>query len=545
MRQLIRAGIRQILRETQNQDSFIHFKRFAASILMLFSLLSFSCSFLLAQVLVHTSVGTLKGINGNHTVSFKGIPYTKPPVGNLRWTAPSPPARWTGVRLAAQPSPACIQDVVDVLLPWTGEFMVHSATSEDCLYLNVWTPFDFKNKKLPVYVYFHGGGFNQGSGAVTVYDGENLARKGIVIVTVNYRLGALGFMAHPELTAESPHRASGNYGLLDALASLHWVRSNIAAFGGDPQKVSIGGQSAGAAVVHDLMASPLGIGLFRGAEAASGTGLGRPMKGLAAAEKEGVAYASSKGAHTLADLRKLPATSFIIGPKDGIPFSPIVDGWVLPDSPLVLTQQGKANNVALLTGMDADEGSAFPNYGKLSAADWHKQVQERYLDLAGKFEALYPAADDQSAGEVEKTSARDRGRASMYLWCARAAQKLNSRRYTYYFNQAIPWPEHPEYAAFHSSELVYVFGNLDKLRRPFTEVDRRVEAQASGFLINFIRSGNPNGPGLPVWKEVSADNPATFEIGETSQMRPLMSSEKLAFWTEYLESPQGKNAPMF
>lgn len=509
------------------------------------TLTGLTCVLASAQVRVHTASGVLEGAANSGTASFKGIPYAKPPVGDLRWEAPIPPAPWTGVRSATQPSAACIQDVVDENLPWTKEFMVHGATSEDCLYLNVWVPSGFKGKKLPVFVYIHGGGFNQGSGAITVYDGDNLARKGIVVVTINYRLGPLGFMAHPELTAESPHHASGNYGLMDTIAALRWVRDNIAAFGGDPQEVTIGGQSAGSAMVHDLVASPMGKGLFRGAEAASGTGFGFPMKTLVEAEKETVAYANSKGVHSLAELRKLPANAFIIGPRDGVPFSPIIDKWILPDDPMELIEQGKANNVALLTGLDADEGSAFGAYGKVSVQEWHEQVQKRYGDLAAKFEALYPAPSDEAASEVQKTSARERGQASMYLWCSRASKKLSAPMYTYFFSQAIPWPEHPEYGAFHSSELPYALGNLDKMQRPFTNGDRRVEAQASAYLVNFIRTDNPNGAGLPAWRALSIGDPATLEIADSTRMRPLMSAEKLAFWASYFDSPQGKNPPLF
>jgi para-nitrobenzyl esterase len=515
---------------------------------MLFNMVTLTgltCALASAQVRVHINSGVLEGTANKRTVSFKGIPYAKPPIGDLRWTVPVPPAPWTGVRKAAQPSAACIQDVVDENLPWTKEFMVHGATSEDCLYLNVWVPPDFKGKKLPVYFYIHGGGFNQGSGAIAVYDGDNLARKGIVVVTINYRLGPLGFLAHPELTAESPNHASGNYGVMDAIAALHWVEDNIAAFGGDPQKVTIGGQSAGSAVVHNLAVSPLAKGLFRGAEAASGTGLGDYMKTLAEAEQDAVAFVSSKGAHSLAELRKLPANTFIIGPKEGVPFSPIVDGWVLPDGQTELIAQGKANDVAFLTGMNADEGSAFGAYGKVPAQEWHEQVQKRYGNLAEKFEALYPAPDDKAAGEVQKISARDRGQVSMYLWLSRASKNLSAPIYTYYFNHAMPWPAHPEYGAFHSSELPYAFANLDKMQRPFTDVDRKVEAQTSGYLVNFIRTGDPNGAGLPEWKAFSAGDPATLEFADPSRMRPLMSNEKLAFWTEYFNSPQGKHPSLF
>lgn len=182
---------------------------------------------------------------------------------------------------------------------------------------------------------------------------------------------------------------------------------------------------------------------------------------------------------------------------------------------------------------------------RLSIQDWQSQVDSRYGSLAAKFRALYPAEDEKTAGEMQKVSARDRGQASMYLWSSKASSKLAAPIYTYYFNQAIPWPEHPEYGSFHSGELLYAFANLDKMNRPFTSVDRRVEAQASQYLVNFIRSGDPNGTGLPTWNPFSASEPKTFEFGQTSTMRPLMSEAKLDFWKEYFNSPQARTAPMF
>jgi para-nitrobenzyl esterase len=500
-----------------------------------------------AQVVIQTTSGSLEGNPGHGTVSFKGIPYATPPLGNLRWKAPSPVKPWSGVRKADAFSSSCIQHKDIERLPWSREFMVQGPISEDCLYLNVWLPAAFKGRKLPVYVFFHGGGFMEGSGSVDVYDGTHLALKGLVVVTVNYRLGALGFLAHPELSAESPQHVSGNYGVLDALASLQWVRENISSLGGDPGKVTIGGQSAGSGLVHDLSVSPLAKGLFRGGVAESGTSLvSIPIKTLAEAEKDGIVFASSKDAHSLDELRKVPAEDLV--PSPGSPrvlrFAPVLDGWAIPGSPLKVSEEGKANDIPLLTGMQADEGSGLAGtYGKIPADEWHKQVQERYGDLAEKFNELYPSPDEAAASIAQKESARERGQAGMYLWCARVFNKQKGKVYTYYFNRAIPWPEHPEFQAFHTGEMVYIFSNLEKLLRPFTDVDRAVAATTSGYLANFVRTGDPNGKGLPKWESFITDPPTTLEISASTRMRPLMDPAKLAFWKTYFESPQGQNAP--
>lgn len=500
---------------------------------------------------VQTTAGKLEGASAKGVTSFKGVPYAKPPVGNLRWKPPAPVESWSGVRKADTFSPGCIQHKDIERLPWSREYMLQGPISEDCLYLNVWTPSDFQGRKLPVYVFFHGGGFMEGAGSVSVYDGANLARKGqLVVVTVNYRLGSLGFLAHPALSAESPRHVNGNYGFLDAVASLKWVKENIQSFGGDPEKVTIGGQSAGSALVHDLTVSPLGKGLFRAGVAESGTSLvSIPMKTLSDAEKDGIEFAKSRNATTVEELRKIPAENLLPPPGSTrmLRFAPVIDGWAIPDVPLKAQEKGKANDVALLTGMQADEGSGFSpsTYGKIPAHEWHKQVQQRYGDLAARFNALYPSPTDAAASTAEKVSARQRGEASMYLWCSRVFDKQKGKIYTYYFNRAIPWPQHPEFQAFHTGEMVYIFSNLDKVPRPFTDVDRKVAAITSGYLINFVRTGDPNGPGLPRWEPFTPKKPETMEISGSTRMRPLMEPAKLDFWKAYFESPQSKNAPPF
>jgi para-nitrobenzyl esterase len=501
-----------------------------------------------AQV-VQTRNGKLQGTVQNGIASFKGVPFAQPPVGDLRLKPPLPPKAWSGIRRADSFSAACIQHKDISRGPWTREYMLQGPISEDCLYLNVWAPPKFKGRNMPVYVWFYGGGYNEGAGSIDVYDGTNLANRGLVVVTVNYRLGALGFLALHQLSAESPHHVSGNYGFLDGVAALKWVKENISAFGGDPTKVTIGGQSAGSGMVHNLCSSPMAKGLFRAAVAESGTSLISRMKSLSDAENDGQDFLKSKNINSLEELRKVPAEDFL--PSSGSPrmlrFSPVVDGWSIPDTPLAAIESGKANDVPLLTGMQADEGSgnAPQTYGKIPAAEWHQQVQKLYGDLAARFEQLYPSPDDAAASIAEKQSARERGEASMYLWCAKATEKQKSKIYTYYFNRATPWPEHPEFAAHHTGEVIYMFSNLNKLPRPYTEDDRKVAATASGYLVNYVTAADPNGAGLPKWDSFRANPFATLEISPATAMRPLMEPEKLAFWKDYFNSPLAVNAPIF
>ena len=315
-----------------------------------------------AQQPVRTTGGPVLGVpaaNGS-VVSYKGIPYAAAPVGELRWRAPQPPAPWTEVRKADQFGSSCIQNIVEERKPWTHEFMAHNAISEECLSLNVWTPARTPDAKRPVYFWIHGGGYVEGSSAVPVYDGENLAKRGVVVVTINYRLGVFGFLAHPELTKEAGR--SGNYGSLDQVAALEWVQKNIAAFGGDPNNVTISGQSAGASGVHNLVASPLAKGLFHRAIAQSGSGYAptNPSLGLSDAEKKGVAFAEAKGAASLKDLRAMPAEKLMARISDGpgSTFRPVVDDYFLTADPIAIYAQGKQNDVPELTGMNLDERSS-------------------------------------------------------------------------------------------------------------------------------------------------------------------------------------------
>ena len=463
---------------------------------------------------------------------FKGVPYAAPPIGDLRWRPPQPAPKWDVVRKADKFSDSCIQNLTRSRNPWTAEFMAQNQASEDCLCLNVWTGAKAASERRPVMVWIHGGAFTEGSGEVAVYDGAELAKKGLVIVTINYRLGALGFLTHPELTRESTRNASGNYGLLDVVAALEWVRKNIASFGGDPQRVTIAGQSAGASAVHALMASPLAKGLFHRAIAESGSGVGRRTRNLAEAENDGAKFAESKNARSIHDLRAIPAKD--LTSVTGLRFGPVVDGWFLPADATAIVAQGKHNDVPMLTGLTADEGSASPAYGKNKAEDFKKQSQQRYGDLAETFLKLYPSDTETQSGVSQKQSARDQGMISMSLWAAERARSSKSKTWTYYFSRAIPWPEQPQYGAFHTSEVPYVFGNFKLLNRPWEQVDRQLSATMMTYWVNFATTGDPNGKGDPPWPAFEPKSHATMELGEKTGPRPIADPARYEFFENFL-----------
>jgi para-nitrobenzyl esterase len=455
-----------------------------------------------------------------------------------------PPARWKGVRDASQFGASCMQRVHGDFLPWTKEFLVQNKVSEDCLYLNVWTPSVGKSANLPVIVFIPGGGFVEGSGSIAIYDGANLASTGVVVVTINYRLGVFGFLAYPELTAESPHHSSGNYGLLDQIAAFQWVKANIRVFGGDPHRVTVWGQSAGAFSVGVLLASPLAHGLFDRAMADSGLGTTEfPISDLRAAEAAGGRLASDLHATTIRQLREMPAETLLDKNQFGR-WAPIIDGWVVAQPPNVINPGEDGNDVPVVTGYQANDGMLFspPIH---SAEDFKKVTQYFYGSMAAEFERLYPG---RSLDEMRKSlteSARDRDRVSMFLWALDRMQHHRGPVYTYFFDRAIPWPQHPEFGAFHSGELPYFFRNLETLGRPWEPVDYEVSRTASAYLKSFASSGNPNGQGLPEWAAVNPVLPRTMEIGAPTQLIPLADRAKYEFWVRYFHSSVGKNAPVF
>ena len=498
------------------------------------------------KTVVTTDAGQLSGVtDANGVTSYKGIPFGAPPVGKLRWQAPQPVAHWTGVRKADHFGNACYQDEAHSRLPWTEPFMEQGPVSEDCLYLNVWTAAKSPRERRPVMVYIYGGGFNEGAGSIAAYDGTQLAKRGVVLVNMNYRVRVLGFLSYPELSKESEHAVSGNYGLLDQIAALEWVHKNIAAFGGDPDRVTIFGQSAGAISVYDLMQSPLAKGLFARAIAESGPGLlgGNALGGqatLAMREKQGETWAESKGAHSLADLRAMsPAELFASsGGRGGLqaPGSPFPDGYVLP-------APGTAppdHETPLLLGMVADDigvsgGGAAGQ--KPSVGSYQDAAKRKYGDKADDFLRLYPVTSDDDVTKMQKTAARDQARVSIDLWSANQV-KLSGKIYTYFFDRVLPWPEHPEFGAFHTSDVPYVFENLDLTGHPVETVDHQVSDAVSSYWMNFAASGDPNGKGLTTWPAYAADAHVTMELGaKMGAMSEAATPERIAFQLDYVEHP--------
>jgi para-nitrobenzyl esterase len=452
--------------------------------------------------------GVLEGTAGAvSTVRvFEGVPFAAPPVGALRWQAPQPAAAWTGVRKADQFGARCYQGNIfgDMIFRDKG-------VSEDCLYLNVWTPVPAPNKHLPVLVYFHGGGFAAGSGDEPRYDGTNFAKKGIVVVTVNYRLGVFGFVAHPELTAESPNKASGNYGMLDQVAALQWVHRNIAAFGGDPKKVTIGGESAGSAAVSALMASPLAAGLFRGVIGESGamfnTGGVLAAQPLATAEKAGVDFAAAMGAKSLAEMRAASAEDVLKAAGPGVRFGPIIDGYFLPADPASIYAAGKQAHAALLAGWNADEvrGSVLGAKQKPTAASFHGQLSSRFGDKADSAAKVYGASTDEETLAAAGDLANDTFIVySTWKWIEMQAATGHAPVYRFRFDRPVPLPEGMTIPgvkglAGHSWELEYVFGALDSKKAAWAPEDRKASEEIAAYFANFIENGNPNGGGLPKW----------------------------------------------
>lgn len=477
--------------------------------------------------------GEIRGSMKTTTLEFLGIPYARPPVGGLRWKAPQKPDPWTHVRDATQFGKRCAQLANATL-------QNAASNDEDCLYLNVWTTAS-RGARRPVLVYIYGGGFNEGSGSVAIYDGEALAKKGLVVVTFNYRVGALGFLAHPDLAAESPHAAPGNYGLLDQVGALRWIQENIAAFGGDPANVTIAGQSAGAMSVYLLTASPRTRGLFHraivesgpGGLASFGVGSARALaQSRTVAGQAGAAWAKAHGAASLAALRARPARE-LVAPVAGAPparFGPVIDGWLLTEDVDTVYTKGHQQDVPLLTGLNADEGSAFGGYGTATMASFREQARTRFGDRAQQFLALYPAASDADAARAQVRSAREGALVALQQLASQRAATAKTPAYLYYFERAIPWPEHPQFGAFHTGEVPYVFANLALLNRPWTAVDRALAETASSYWVRFATAGNPNGPRLPVWPAYTPSSPSVMVLGDTPKARMLPDDRARRFF---------------
>jgi para-nitrobenzyl esterase len=490
-----------------------------------------------------TQQGLVSGTAGRNSAIavFKGIPFAAPPVGAMRWRAPQPAASWPGIRRVDAFSPSCIQTIVTEKKPWTYEFMAHGEVSEDCLYLNVWTPAATARERRPVFVYIYGGANVEGSGSVPAYDGEGLASKGLVVVTFNYRVGPLGFFAHPELSKESPYHASGNYGLLDQIAAVKWVHGNIAGFGGDPNRITIAGQSAGASAVHNLTASPLAKGLFHRAVADSGSSIAAgPARTMQDLEADGVRFADAKRARSLAELRAMSWQDVVAplspAPSPAIRFAPVPDGYALPAAVREVFARGTQNDVPTLTGSNADENGAVP-HPTITRDAYERQARQRYGTMADEFLKLYPAATDEEARQAQNESSRDQARVSMYLWAVNRAKTARTKAFTYFWTHPLPGPDVEQYGAFHTSEVPYVLSTLSQSDRPFTDKDREIADALSSYWVNFATTGDPNGKGLAQWAPVSLEAPMTMEVGDHFRAIPVATSkERLDFFRRFLLS---------
>ena len=447
---------------------------------------------------------------------FKGLPFAAPPVGAWRWKAPQPVPSWTGVRKATDFGARCMQGRIF-------EDMVFrdSGPSEDCLYLNVWTPSTSSQAHLPVMVWIYGGGFAAGSASEPRQDGENLAKKGVVVVSFNYRLGVFGFLCHPDLTKESGHNASGNYGLLDQVAALKWVRRNIAAFGGDPDNVTIFGESAGSFSVSALMASPLAQGLFQRAIGESGAFFSVTLgaKPLALSEEADRKFTDSLGLHSLEALRALPADALLeAAMKQGIMwFWPIIDGYFLPQEVRSIFASGEQSKVPLLAGWNADEGDFHAIFAGAvpTAPNFVARAQTLFGDKADAFLKLYPAATDDQAKRSAQDLAGDQFIAfSTWKWIELQAATGNSRVFRYEFDDAPPSAAKdstaPSRGAYHSAEIEFVFEALASKNLPWRPEDEKLSDLMSSYWTNFAKTGDPNGPGLPHWPAYS--NQSKYEV---------------------------------
>ena len=508
--------------------------------------------------------------SGQPTVRvFKGIPFAAPPLGENRWKAPQPVAKWDGVRKADAFGAPCAAGAgggrgggggrgaaapgaAAQAAPAPAAPPREPARAEDCLYLNVWTSANSPNERRPVMVWIYGGGFTGGSGGLAWYDGENLAAKGPVIVTFNYRLGSLGFFSHPELAKESGHNASGNYGMMDALAALQWVKKNISAFGGDPNNVTIAGESAGAIMIGAIVGSPQAKGLFHRAIAESGGWMGLMMGRMTSAETaqaNGVKTMEALGAKTIAELRAKPMNELTGLSAGGL----VIDGYLIPEDISHTFASGRQNAVDVLTGSNKDEanfgvcGGGRGNATPITAETFKTNAQRRFGEAADEYVKLYGVTSDAEAQPAAHIACADEITWNMRQWAV-AQAKAGKRAYTYFFTRipTINGGPSPN-GATHTAEISYAWNNpKGQANQTWNDVDTKLADTMSSYWVNFITKGDPNGNGLPRWPEFKdLMGGRVMVLGDTVQAESTAPAAKLSFYQaayqRLLRSPTGTN----
>ena len=477
-------------------------------------------------------------------VAFKAVPYAAPPVGALRWRPPQPAVVWPGVRKADKFGPDCI-DTPAPKSTWV-------AQSEDCLNLNLWTGASSPQDKRPVIVWLHGAAFGASD---PLFDGAALAAKGVIVVAVNYRSGVFGYLSTPELDRESEHGTSGNYGLLDGIAALKWVQRNIAAFGGDPARVTLAGESLGSGATNFIVLSPEAKGLFTGAIMQSHARYPRDPELFAVAlryqtrteaQAAGAKLMQTTGAGSLQDLRALPAEK--LAAAGG--FNKNVDGWLIPKTYAETYATGGQANVSILAGSNRDESGAMPDsaFDLLIAgvapsvasampptklADYLKIAGQKYGPMAAEFLKLYPAGNDREAFTAYSQAIRDNSRVSMWMWAGAWREKATKPVHLYFFGHTPPERDHAMMGAYHGSEISYAFGHLHPVDAAWTPADEKLADTMSSYWSNFAKTGDPNGLGLPRWPAFDPKVQQVMSLGDRFEPMLLADPAKLDFWKRY------------
>jgi para-nitrobenzyl esterase len=472
--------------------------------------------------------GAISGIEKNGVVIFKGIPFAQPPVGDLRWKAPQPVKPWKNIKECTAFGASPMQPSPVPFMCWSSEYLIpKEPIDEDCLYLNVWAPKKTVKKKA-VLVYIYGGGFRSGGAGCPIYDGEAVANKDVVFVSINYRVGVFGFLAHPELSKEAPYHSSGNYGLLDMVAALQWVRDNIESFGGDPNKVTIAGQSAGAFAVNFLCASPLTKGLIHGAIAESGgsilTSSIRPNIQLKQAEELGVAFAKNLACSSIQALRSKSAQE-ILATNGGLS-APFEDGYFLPKSIFSIYEKDEQNDVPLLLGWNEDDkimGKPAP------AKEYIASIQKQFGAKAEAVLSLYPGNTEEAAAQSQGDMSRDQAFGVQgFTWANMQSAIGKSPVYVYNFNRKLPSssPE-TDFGAFHTAEVAFAYDNLFTVNRPWEKADYALAKSMSTYWTNFVKTGNPNDASLVKWPVYNIRTMQVLQLDKKIESVKLPTQKKL------------------